>query len=138
MILERLHEHIVQELQQNSRSESVFVLMSLLLNIITVAVNSGLASTNDSPQSKAAMVVLMALVIVVNMVAIKGLIGGRLAKQKLLAGLVKMYEQEGVSGFYDSTLLDIYTSRYKSYLTGVVATGIASFIIPIVVLVFKN
>jgi hypothetical protein len=137
MILERLHDHIVQELQQNSRSETVFVSMAVALNLITVAVNSGLAAAKDSPAANAVLVVTMALVLVVNWVAYGGLGKGRETKAKLLAGLIKMYEEEGVAKYYDLSLLELYTSRYRFYLVGVIATGVASLIIPVVVLIFK-
>ena len=134
MIIERLHEHIVEELQQNSRSEVVFVGLAIALNLVTMAVNSGLASNDHSTSARPVMVVIMALVLVVNQVVVSGLRKGAEIKTKLLNGLVRMYQDEKVADYYDLTLLDAYKSRFRQYLIGVLATGIASFIVPIIVL----
>ncbi len=135
MIIERLHEHIVEELQQNSRSEVVFVGVAIALNLVTMAVNSGLASNTDSTSAHAVLVVTMALVLVVNQVVVSGLRQGAQIKTKLLNGLVKMYQDEKVVDYYDLSLLDAYQSRFRQYLIGVLATGVASFVVPIIVLV---
>jgi hypothetical protein len=45
-----------------------------------------------------------------------------------------MYQDEKVADYYDLTLLDAYKSRFRQYLIGVLATGVASFIVPIIVL----
>lgn len=137
MLIERLHEHIIQELQQNARSEQVFVVMAIALNLLAAGVNSVLASVPDKPVTMAVLVITMALVATINFVAFQGLQKGRIAKTKLLQGLVKMYEENQVAQYYDQSLLQIYHARYASYLVGVIATGAASFIIPIVVLAFK-
>jgi len=134
MIIERLHEHIVEELQQNSRSEVVFVGVAIALNLVTMAVNSGLASADDSTSARPVLVVIMALVLVVNQVVVAGLRKGAEIKTKLLNGLVRMYQDEKVADYYDLTLLDAYKSRFRQYLIGVLATGVASFVVPIIVL----
>jgi len=134
MIIERLHEHIVEELQQNSRSEVVFLGVAIALNLVTMGVNSGLASNEDSTSARAVLVVTMALVLVVNLVVVSGLRKGAEIKTKLLNGLVRMYQDEKVVDYYDLTLLDAYKSRFRQYLIGVLATGVASFVVPIIVL----
>jgi hypothetical protein len=138
MMLEKLHDHILQELQQNGRAETVFVLASLLLNIVATAVNSGVASNDEGGESaKAVFFVLIALVLTINGIAWGGLRKGQESKRKLLAGLVKLYEEQGVSQYYDKSLLTDYQSRYKMYLAGVVATGLTAVIIPVIVMVME-
>jgi len=136
MILEKLHDHIIQELQQNSKAETVFVVMAVFLNIVAMAVNSGLASGGEGA-SIPVFFVLLALVLVINGIAYGGLKKGDESKHKLLAGLVKLYEEQGVSQYYDKSLLDIYKSRYIQYLIGVIATGAATIIVPVIVLTMQ-
>lgn len=69
-----------------------------------------------------------------NQVVVSGLRKGSEIKTKLLNGLVKMYQDEKVADYYDLSLLDAYRSRFRQYLVGVLATGIASFVVPIIVL----
>jgi len=136
-MIERLHEHIVQELQQNGKSETVFVGMAVTLNLLTTGINSGLASAKDSNVATAVLVVTLALVIVVNWVAFSGLSKGRKAKIKLLTGLMKMYQDQNVAQYYDASLLNDYKARFTQYLIGVIATGAASFAIPLIILAMK-
>jgi len=137
MILEKLHDHIVQELQQNARSETVFVVMALFLNIVAMAVNSGVAANQKDDSATVIFFVLTALVLVINAIAWGGLKKGQESKTKLLAGLVKLYQEQGVSQYYDSSLLEVYQSRYKMYLTGVIATGVTAIAIPVIVFMFR-
>ncbi|MBM3214207.1 hypothetical protein FJZ36_04750 [Candidatus Poribacteria bacterium] len=132
-MLDRLHEHIVQELQQNARSESIFVLTAIALNLITVGVNSGLAS-DMTVRTVAVLVVTVSLVVVVNMVALMGLLRGRDSKTRLLNGLLKMYRDQNIAEYYDGGLLDDYRMRYRLLVVGVLATGAASILIPAVIL----
>ena len=134
-MIKRLHEHIIQELDQNARAEIVFVGIAVALNFLTMGINSGLASARGSDVSMAVLVVTMALVLTVNWVAFSGLRKGREVKIKLLNGLMKMYRDEKVEEYYDISLLDAYKARFIQYLIGVFATGIASILVPIIILI---
>ncbi len=46
-MIERVHEHIVAELQQNARTDIIFILAAIFLNLLTLGVNSGVASGRD-------------------------------------------------------------------------------------------
>lgn len=134
MITERLHEHIVQELQQNGRSEVVFVVVAIVLNLVTTSINAGLAGNKEKSASMAVMAVLLLLVVVINLVVIAGLRKGREIKAKLLNGLLRLYDDEKVADYYDTTLLDAYQSRFGHYLIGVLATGVVAFVVPLIIL----
>ena len=43
-MLSQVHEHIVRELGESSRTDTIFVLTAIVFNLIVLAVNSGLAS----------------------------------------------------------------------------------------------
>jgi len=111
--------------------------MAVTLNLLTTGINSGLASAKDSNVATAVLVVTLALVIVVNWVAFSGLSKGRKAKIKLLTGLMKMYQDQNVAQYYDASLLNDYKARFTQYLIGVIATGAASFAIPLIILAMK-
>jgi hypothetical protein len=141
-MLERLHEHLIAELQQNARSETVFVLAAIVLNFITLGINSGLASRSDhdaayrnGSETYVVLALTLALVVVVNLIAAKGLIAGRETKSKLLTGLVSMYRDQNVAQYYDASLLDLHARRYRLLFFAVLATGIVSFAIPLVMLI---
>jgi hypothetical protein len=38
-MLEHVHSHITKELEQNTKTDTIFILTSIILNLITLAVN---------------------------------------------------------------------------------------------------
>jgi len=76
----------------------------------------------------------VALVIVVNFVVEIGLIKGRQTRVKLINGLLKMYKDQGVEGYYDASLLSNYNTRYNLFMLVVIFTGLIAIIVPLVLL----
>ena len=135
-MIERVHEHIIAELQQNTRTDTVFILAAILLNLLTLGVNSGVASGRDNDATMwIVFFTFVSLVIVVNFVAEVGLIKGRQTRMKLLNGLLKMYKDKGVDGYYDASLLSNYNVRYNLFLGTVVVTGLIALIVPLVLII---
>jgi hypothetical protein len=132
-MIERVHEHIIGELGTNTRTDTIFVLTAILLNLITLGVNSGIASSNNNGTQTIVMFTFVVLIIVVNLVAEIGLIRGRQMRKKLLDGLLKMYKDQGVEGYYDPTLLGDYTTRYNLFMLAVLVTGLIAIVIPFVI-----
>ena len=69
----------------------------------------------------------------VNIVAEVGLIRGRQMRKKLLDGLMKMYKDQGVEGYYDPSLLSDYRTRYNLFMLTVLFTGLIAIVIPFVI-----
>ena len=132
-MIERVHEHIVNELGTNTRTDTIFVLTAIILNLITLGINSGLASSERGATTTIVMFTLVALLIVINFVAEIGLIRGRQMRGKLLDGLLKMYKDQGVEGYYDPSLLGDYKTRYNLFMISVLFTGLVAIIIPFVI-----
>ena len=132
-MIERVHEHIVSELTTNTRTDIIFALTSISLNLITLAVNSAISSSNGNGTTTVAMFSFVALSVVVNFVAEIGLIRGRQMRKKLLGGLIKMYKDQGVEGYYDPSLLDDYRTRYNLFMLVVLFTGLVAIIVPFII-----
>jgi hypothetical protein len=132
-MIERVHEHIVAELQQNARTDTIFVITAIFLNLIALGVNSGIAAANGGSTTTIVMFTFVALVLVVNLVAEVGLIRGRQMRVKLLNGLLKMYKDQGVEGYYDPSLLSNYNTRYNLFMLAVLFTGLVAIIVPFIV-----
>lgn len=130
-MLEHVHNHITVELQQNTRSDTIFILAAILLNLITMGINSGVAE-NSLTDSNMLLVMFMfvALLILVNLVVIFGLIKGKQTRTKLIKGLVSMYQDQQVSKYYDESLLKNYSTRYNLFIMVVIFTGIVGIIVP--------
>lgn len=132
-MIERVHEHIISELNGNTRTDTIFVLTAIILNLLTLGINSGIASGDEGNTTTIVMFTFVALIIVVNFVAEIGLIRGRQMRHKLLSGLLKMYQDQGVEGYYDASLIGDYRTRYNLFMLAVLFTGIVAIIIPFVI-----
>ena len=132
-MIERVHEHIIGELGTNTRTDTIFVITAIILNLITLGINSGLASSREDGTQTIVMFTFVALIIVVNFVAEIGLIRGRLMRKKLLDGLLKMYKDQGVEGYYDPSLMGDYALRYNLFMLTVLFTGLVAIIIPFII-----
>lgn len=132
-MIERVHEHIIAELGQNTRTDIVFILTAILLNLITLGVNSAVAQgSRNEVTPTIVMFLFVSLIIVVNFVVVLGLIKGRETRQKLITGLLKMYKDQSVEGYYDPTLLANYNTRYSLFILAVVFTGLIATVVPFV------
>jgi len=132
--IDRVHEHIISELGTNARTDTIFVLTAILLNLITLGINSGIASSETNGTTMIVMFTFVALLIVVNFVVELGLIRGRQMRKKLLSGLLKMYKDQGVEGYYDPSLLSDYKTRYNLFMLAVLFTGLVAIIVPFVIM----
>ncbi len=132
-MLAHVHTHITKELEQNTKTDTIFILTSILLNLITLAVNSGLVEKSRTESSTlAVMFVFVTLIVLVNLVVIIGLLKGRQTRLKLTNGLIKMYKDQDVAKYYDESLLGNYNVRYNLFILVVVCTGIIATIVPFI------
>lgn len=133
-MIEHVHKHITSELQQNTRTDTIFILTSILLNLITLAINSGLAEDSRDDNSKlTVMFIFVFLILVVNIVVIIGLMKGRQTRSKLTEGLLKMYRDQEVDKYYDTSLVSNYNIRYNLFILVVISTGIIAVLVPFIV-----
>jgi hypothetical protein len=133
-MIQRVHEHLIGELNSNTRTDTVFVLVAIFLNLIILGINSGIASSGSQFSTNIAMFSFAALVIVVNFVSEIGLIRGRQMRQKLITGLLKMYKDQGVEGYYEASLVSDYRTRYNLFMIAVLFTGVVALVIPFVLM----
>lgn len=132
-MIEHVHNHIIKEMEQNTKTDIIFVLTSIFLNLITLAVNSGLVEKSRTESSSlAVMFVFVFLIVLVNIVVIIGLIKGRQTRMKLVNGLITMYKDQNVAKYYDESLLSNYNVRYNLFILVVVCTGVIATIVPFI------
>ncbi len=133
-MIERVHEHIITELQQNTRTDTIFILTAIILNLLTLAVNSIVAAaSDDSVTTTIVMFMFVSLLIVVNLVVLFGLLKGKQTRSTLINGLLRMYKDQGVEGYYDASLLSNYNTRYNLFMLAVIFTGLIALVMPFVI-----
>ncbi len=132
-MIERVHEHIISDLRANTWTDIIFVITAIILNLLTLGINTAVAAGGEGGITTIVMFTFVFLLIVVNLVVEIGLIRGRQTRVKLLNGLLKMYQDQGVEGYYDSSLLSDYSTRYNLFMLAVLATGLVALIIPFMI-----
>jgi uncharacterized membrane protein len=133
-MIEHVHKHITAELQQNTKTDTIFILTSILLNLIALGVNSALVKDSRTDNSLLIVMYLFVfLILLVNTVVIIGILKGKQTRQKLVDGLIKMYKDQGVDKYYDESLLSNYSVRYNLFIMVVISTGIIAMVVPFVV-----
>jgi hypothetical protein len=133
-MIEKVHEHIVTELQQNARTDTIFVQTAIVLNFITLGINSALASeSRTNTNLLIVMFIFVSLTVVVNLVVIQGMLKGKQTRNILLSGLMKMYKDQNVEGYYDPTLLGNYNTRYNLFILTIVFLGLIAIVVPFVI-----
>ena len=134
-MIERVHDHIVTELQQNARTDTIFILTAILLNLLALGINSAVAGDSDKDATIwIVFFTFICLVIIVNLVVVVGLLKGKGTRTKLIDGLLRMYKDQGVEGYYDASLLRDYSTRYNLFLLATVVTGLIAIVVPSVLI----
>jgi hypothetical protein len=133
-MIEQVHKHITAELQQNARTDTIFIITAIFLNLLALGINSSVSEgSREETDLFIVMFVIVALVIVVNLIVIFGLLKGKQTRSKLISGLLKMYKDQKVEGYYDSSLLINYNTRYNLFILAVVFTGAVAIAIPFII-----
>jgi len=133
-MIEQVHKHIISELQQNTRTDIIFIMTAIFLNLLALGINSSIAeNSRDEVNLFVVMFIIVSLVIVINLIVISGLLKGKQTRSKLINGLLRMYKDQNVEGYYDSSLLVNYNTRYNLFILAVVFTGAIAVAIPFVI-----
>ncbi len=131
-MLERLHEHVISELNQSSRTDTIFVVVAVVFNLIALGINSAIAS-NDFPSTSEDIVLaaFIVMTVLVNTIAILGLYVGRMTRTKLLAGLVAMYQDNQIDKYYDQSLVLNYRRRYVLFGAIILVLALTALVVPL-------
>jgi len=133
-MLEQVHKHIISELQQNTRTDIIFIITAIFLNLLALGINAATAERSQEDTSLLiVMFIIVALVIVVNIIVIIGLLKGKQTRGKLIGGLIKMYKDQKVDKYYDASLLVNYNTRYNLFILVVVFIGAIAIAIPFII-----
>ena len=136
-MIDKVHQHIMNDLQQSSRTDTIFVVTAVIFNLIVLAINSSVASTAASEKASSSddfvLIAFIIMAIIVNSISIVALYAGKNARNKLLQGLLSMYQDNEVDKYYDFSLLTDYSKRYFLFTAIVLCLAITSVVVPIVI-----
>ena len=132
----KLHEHIVNELGTSSRTDTIFIVVAILFNLIVLGINSAASGAASNDEVLAADVVLgvfILMTVLVNAIAIVALYVGRQTRSKLLAGLIAMYADNAVDKYYDQSLISNYGTRYVLFGGVILLLGFTAITVPLII-----
>jgi len=136
-MIERVHQHIINELQQSSRTDTVFIITAVLFNLLLLAINTSVAANAVSENAKSSddliLIVYLLMLLGLNIIVINGLSAGKNTRKRLLDGLVTMYQDNNVDKYYDSNLLNNYSKRYSLFMLVLICLAVTSFLVPLIV-----
>jgi len=135
-MLERVHEHIVSELGQSARTDTIFVITAVVFNLVVLGINSAVAGQASNGRDVAGDTILGVLIVVsliINTIAVTALSVGRATREKLLEGLLAMYRDNEVAQYYDPSLLANYARRYWLFTGVIVCLGLTAIVVPLIV-----
>ncbi len=136
-MLSQVHDHIVKELSESSRSDAIFLLTAIVFNLVVLAINASVsvaaAEENAANTYDLVLAVFIALTVLLNVLAVAALILGRRTRRMLLAGLVAMYADNDVDKYYDPALLSNYGRRYALFTAIIVTLAVTAIIIPAII-----
>ena len=157
---DRLHQDLVAELNQTTRTDTITAIVGVILNLIFLLVNSLIAGAvwteeyiykeviRDGPVGSPDVTIttefeigmmlififLIAAIIAINIFVIRALLAGKERRIKLTKSLQKMYKEEDLGKFFDSSIIKGYEARYGLYTKIIGTLGLLAVLIPIVVL----
>ena len=136
-MIEKVHQHIINELQQGARTDTIFVITAILFNLIVLAANSGIAESAVGDKSRASddviLVIFMLLILIVNLVSIRALTTGKNTRLLLIQGLLSMYKDNQVDKYYDSSLMVNYDKRYLSFTIVILCIALIAVVVPLTI-----
>lgn len=135
-MLKEIHEHVMGELQQSARTDTVFVVAAVLFNLVVLGINWGVASIAEghtrAPRNDVILVLMIIATLLVNWLALRALLTGKETRGKLLAGMIAMYRDNGVDKYYDASLLDTYQGRYRLFVGVLAVLAAIAIVVPLI------
>ena len=136
-MLKKVHDHLSSELQQNTRTDTIFVVTAIVFNLIVLAVNSAVAGEAQSSYAESSsdvvLLVFIVMSLMVNAISIAALQFGKANREKIIRGLLMMYSDNKVSKYYDESLLRSYGKRYLLFTGVIVCLALAGIVVPLIV-----
>jgi hypothetical protein len=136
-MLKQVHEHIISELQQNARTDTIFVVTAILFNLLVLGINSAIAAEaggrGASTTEDLVLAVLIVMSLLVNAIAVIALNQGKRSREKLLRGVLAMYEDNEVAQYYDASLMAGYGKRYLLFTAVVICLAVTGILVPLIV-----
>jgi len=126
-VIDKMHDYLTKEMAQNKHVDSIFMLLGIVFNLMMLAINSAAQSSKD----QSFLIVFFALGVLVTTITVAILLKGNDTRDKLMKGLVAMYEDNDVIKYLDKSIMKNDAARNRLEIVVIVATCVTSIVIPI-------
>lgn len=144
-MLEQVHKHIISELQQNTRTDIIFIIATIFLNLLALGIN---AATAERSQEDTSLLIVMFIVLILEIVLIAANINFDLASffgesEKVVAGYTVPLGDIKIVGPIVIAILSIILfvrtrGRYTKWLAAVIFITCFAIVYAINPEIFKN
>lgn len=135
-MLEKIHDHLVHELGQSTRTDTIFVVSAIIFNLVILGVNTGIASNGRpgfrDPTDDLVLGIFIVVTLAINILALSAIMLGRRTRSQLLQGLIDMYHDTDVAQYYNPEMLSNYGKRYLLFAGVIVLLGTTAILVPLV------
>ncbi len=131
-MLPQIHQHVLSELDRSVRADTVFVFGAVVLDVVSIGVNSILAQS-IAGTSTIIFWLFMLAVLAVTLIAAAALRNGTAGCLAYHQALMTMYEKNGVGSLYPEAGIRTGVTRYRLYMALVLALGSLAIVVPLIV-----
>lgn len=131
-MLPQLHQHVLSELDRSVRADTVFVFGAVVLDVVSIAANSALASSKGTA-GEIVFWLFMGGVLVVTVIAATALRNGTKGCLAYHQALMSMYEKQGVAEHFPQEGIRTGLTRYRLYFGLVCVLGAIAVAVPLIV-----
>ena len=129
---EQIHAHLLKEMEQASKGDTVFVICAVLFNLVVLAVNSAVA-IGKSQLSVLVFSIFMLGSVLVTVSAIVALRNASKACNIYRESLLWLYQSEGVDKYWPTQLNSANKVRFILYYLIVLFTAFMAVCIPLAI-----
>lgn len=136
-MLDKIHDHIVSELGQSGRIDTIFVVTAIIFNLVVLGINSAVSAAalenTDSVVLDWILVVFIVMTLLLNSIAVFALQLGRRTRGLLLKGLLAMYRDHDIAKYYDLALVSNYGVRYWLFSGFITILALTAIVVPLII-----
>ena len=131
-MIDRVHQHLLSELERTTQADTVFVVSAVLFNILGLFICWSVVSLSRGDFGNYGIYFLTTLgIIVVSRSALKALQNGRRTCEEINASLTLIYKDAGVEKYIPAALPAMGANRFRLYFVVVAGTSFLAIAIPI-------
>lgn len=134
---EKLHDKIDEELKQQNRTDSIFTIISIVINFTILFINWYFAARIHKTSSEILVFIFLIFIsICISILSIIAIFKGKKLQEILQSGITLLYLDEGIEKYYPIEKLKKKSSRNIHLIILVGITGILAIGMPL--MLFTN